>query len=45
MCTDTSLSTQVALNWYLKRWSCEVANFYLKTRLGLGNSESGPLRP
>jgi len=37
LCTDTSLSAQTALNWYSKRWSCEVDNFYLKTMLGLSD--------
>jgi hypothetical protein len=37
MATDLSLSAQQALSWYQKRWPCEVANLYLKTRLGLGD--------
>ena len=37
MATDLSLSAQQALTWYQKRWPCEVANLYLKTRLGLGD--------
>jgi hypothetical protein len=37
LCTDLSLSAQIVLNWYKKRWPCEVDNFYLKTRLGLGD--------
>jgi hypothetical protein len=37
MSTDLSLSAQRALTWYQKRWPCEVANLYLKTRLGLGD--------
>jgi hypothetical protein len=37
MSTDLSLSAHRALTWYLKRWPCEVANLYLKTRLGLGD--------
>jgi hypothetical protein len=32
--TDPSLSAQVALNMFHHRWSCEVANWYLKERLG-----------
>jgi hypothetical protein len=37
MSTDTSLSAHTALIWYQKRWPCEVANLYLKTRLGFGD--------
>lgn len=37
MSTDLSLSAHVALSWYMKRWPCEVANLYLKMRLGLGD--------
>jgi hypothetical protein len=37
MTTDLSLSAQTALSRYMKRWPCEVANLYLKTRLGLGD--------
>jgi hypothetical protein len=37
MSTDLSLSAHRALSWYQKRWPCEVANLYLKTRLGLGD--------
>jgi hypothetical protein len=33
--TDLSLSAQTALSRYTKRWPVEVANFYLKVRLGL----------
>ena len=32
--TDPSLSAQVALNMFHHRWSCEVANWYVKERLG-----------
>jgi hypothetical protein len=32
--TDPSLSAQAALNWFHYRWSCEVANWYVKERLG-----------
>jgi hypothetical protein len=32
--TDPSLSAQAALNWFHHRWSCEVANWYIKERLG-----------
>lgn len=35
--TDTARSAQQALQGYNWRWSCEVANFYLKTQLGLGD--------
>ena len=35
--TDTTLKAQQALQGYGWRWSCEVANFYLKTQLGLGD--------
>lgn len=34
LCTDPSLSADKALNWFLKRWSCEVANWYIAERLG-----------
>jgi hypothetical protein len=37
MTTDLSLSALRALSWYQKRWPCEIANFYLKTRLGLAD--------
>lgn len=37
MTTDLSLSAHRALTWYQKRWPCEIANLYLKTRLGLGD--------
>ncbi len=37
LCTDTALLAQPALQGYHWRWSCEVANFYLKTQLGLGD--------
>jgi hypothetical protein len=33
-CTDLSLSADDALNGFLKRWSCEVANWYIAERLG-----------
>lgn len=35
--TDLSLSAQMALSRYTKRWPVEVANFYLKLRLGLAD--------
>jgi hypothetical protein len=34
LCTDLSLSADDALNGFLKRWSCEVANWYIAERLG-----------
>jgi hypothetical protein len=37
MSTDLSLSAQTALSRYSKRWPVEVANFYLKVRLGLSD--------
>jgi Transposase DDE domain len=35
--TELTRSAQVALQGYGGRWSCEVDNFYLKTRLGLAD--------
>ena len=32
--TNPSLSADKALNWFLERWSCEVANWYIAERLG-----------
>ena len=32
--TDPSLSAHQALTWFHKRWSCEVANWYIAERLG-----------
>jgi len=37
ICTDTSLAPKRALQWYAKRWNCEIDNTYLKLRLGLGD--------
>jgi hypothetical protein len=37
MSTDLTRSAQQALQGYSGRWSCEVLNFYLKTRLGLAD--------
>ena len=37
MSTDLSLSAYQVLSRYMKRWPCEVANLYLKTRLGLAD--------
>ena len=35
--TDLSLAPHTALQWYAKRWNCEVDNYYLKRRVGLGD--------
>lgn len=35
--TDTDLSAQKVFGHYQRRWSVEVDNLYLKTRLGLGD--------
>ncbi len=35
--TDLALSAHTALQGYGQRWSCEVDNFYLKLRVGLGD--------
>jgi hypothetical protein len=40
--TDLALSATVALQGYGRRWSCEVDNFYLKTRLGLADFRVQP---
>jgi hypothetical protein len=40
--TDLSLAPHTALQWYAKRWYCEVDNFYLKQRLGLGDFRLQP---
>jgi len=37
MSTDLALDAQGALQGYGQRWSCEVDNFYLKLRVGLGD--------
>jgi hypothetical protein len=37
LCTDLACSAKQALQGYAWRWSCEVVNFYLKTRLGLAD--------
>jgi len=37
LCTDLTLSPQEALQGYAKRWNCEIDNWYLKQRLGLGD--------
>jgi len=40
--TDLTLAPHTALQWYAKRWNCEVDNFYLKQRLGLGDFRLQP---
>ena len=40
--TDLSLAPHTALQWYAKRWNCEVDNLYLKERLGLGDFRLQP---
>jgi hypothetical protein len=40
--TDLARSAQQALQGYGGRWSCEVVNFYLKTRLGLSDFRVRP---
>lgn len=35
--TDLTLPAPTALQWYAKRWQCEVDHFYLKQRLGWGD--------
>lgn len=40
--TDLSLAPHTALQWYAKRWSCEVDNLYLKEWLGLGDFRLQP---
>lgn len=37
MCTDLTRSAHKALQGYGVRWSCEVLNFFLKTRVGLSD--------
>jgi hypothetical protein len=37
LCTDLACSATQALQGYTWRWSCETANFYLKTQLGLSD--------
>jgi hypothetical protein len=37
LCTDLACSAKQALQGFAWRWSCEVANFYLKTQLGLAD--------
>lgn len=40
--TDLALSPQQALQYYAKRWNCEVDHFYLKQRLGLSDFRLQP---
>lgn len=40
--TNLALSASQALQGYGRRWSCEVDNFYLKTRLGLADFRVQP---
>jgi hypothetical protein len=40
--TDLTLAPHTALQWYAKRWNCEVDNFYLKQRVGLGDFRLQP---
>jgi hypothetical protein len=37
VCTDLSVSPQAGARYYAKRWSCEIDNWYLKEKLGLGD--------
>lgn len=36
-CTDLTLGREQPLQWYARRWGCETDNFYLQTRLGIGD--------
>jgi hypothetical protein len=36
-CTDLTLGLDKPLQWYAKRWGCETDNFYVQTRLGIGD--------
>ena len=40
--TDLTLAPHTALQWYAKRWNCELDNFYLKRRMGLGDFRLQP---
>mgnify|MGYP000854152523 FL=1 len=40
--TDLTLSPQQALQYYAKRWNCEVDNYYMKQRLGLSDFRLQP---
>jgi hypothetical protein len=40
--TDLSLAPHTALQWHARRRNCEVDNFYLKERLGLGGFRLQP---
>lgn len=37
LCTDLTLNAQTVLKCYLRRWPCEVDNWYLKEALGLAD--------
>jgi len=37
LCTDLELKAQQGFQQYQQRWSCEVANWYLHTRLGIAD--------
>jgi hypothetical protein len=37
LCTDLSLKAQTVLKCYLRRWPCEIDNWYLKETLGLAD--------
>ena len=37
LCTDLTLNAQTVLKYYLRRWPCEVDNWYLKEALGLAD--------
>lgn len=42
LCTDLELKAQQGFQQYQQRWSCEVANWYLHTRLGLADFRLQP---
>ena len=42
LCTDLELEVQKGFQQYQQRWSCEVANWYLHTRLGLADFRLQP---
>jgi len=37
LCTDLRLKAQTVLKYYLRRWPCEIDNWYLKETLGLAD--------
>jgi hypothetical protein len=37
LCTDLTLNPQTVLKYYLRRWPCEVDNWYLQEALGLAD--------